>query len=449
MAASTNRDGRSRDDELFTKVLSSAYSLQQQHDRIRLKLPGARFSVILEEVISTRGLIRNRKLDSDTAMQLIANRTEKLIGAAGAAIALLDGEILEYRVGTGIATHLCGFKTPAQEIVSFERLKSEPVAQMDAWQDKVLNRRVAANVLSAPVYRNGSLAGCLQLFSRHGHFDFDGRYICELMSSIVSQVIETVPLSPVPLRDERPANVPVDRASLRDNEHTSDSTTHAASSRAKLEWPGTHTRELEARLKKAAMSANAVDRAPKAVAAGESLKCSPPLARTSWQDPDSASREEKPIARGKHEEKDRNPQIVSRLTQGPSPSHGSLALVPPETHAPRLEPNPPAVNHEPVMDKTWDDEEDGRQPQRDVSRVVLVQESIPAAPSSHTADPKEDNAGIMTWKRISRMIYPIFVLLFAIGVRIRAGAHNWPLEVIIYILLVLTTLELQSRWSKR
>jgi hypothetical protein len=449
MAGALNRNARSRDDELFTKVLSSAYSLQQQHDRIQSRLPAARFSEILAEVINTQTLIRSRKLDSETALHLIASRTEKLSGAAGAAIAFVDGDMLEYRIGTGIAAILCGFKSRAQEIVSFERLKSDSLAETDTWQEKVLSGRVVANVLSAPIYRQGSLAGCIQLFSRHGHFDLDGRYVCELMSGIVSQVVETIPLSSAPPREERPANVPVDGASLRDHQDTSDPATHATRNRAKLEWPGTNTRELEARLKKAAMSANAVDKAPKAVAAGESIRFSPPVARTSRQEPDGVSRQEKSIIRDKQDGMDRNPQI-SRGGQGPSPSHSSLALVPPETHAPRLVPNPPAVDDKTVTDNTWDDDrEDGREPQRDASRVALVQESIPAARSSHTADPKEDRAESMTWKRISRMIYPIFVLLFAVGVRIRAGAHNWPLEVIIYILLVLTTLELQSRWSKR
>jgi len=449
MAASTNRDSLSRDDELFTKILSSAYSLQQQHDRIRLKLPAARFSIILEEVISTRSVIRNRSLDFDIAMQLIANRTEKLIGAAGAAIAVLDGEILEYRIGTGIATPLRGFKSPAQEIVSFERLKSEPLAQMDAWQEKVLGRRVAANVLSAPVHRNGSLAGCIQLFSRHGHFDFDGRYVCELMSSILSQVIETMPVSPH-AREEWPGSVPVGREPLGDNEYPSDPTTHAASIQAKLEWPVANTRELEARLKKTAMSANTAETAPKALAAGEYLKFSPPMATTSRQEADHAKRHEKPVVPEKQQGKDRNPQILSRGGQGLSPSHGSLALIP---HFPPLVPSPPAVNEKPVTAKTWEDNaEEGRGQRQDASRVAPVQEPVSTAPSAHAGKPKAANAegaaGSKTWKRVSRLIYPIFVLLFAIGVRIRAGAHNWPLEVIIYILLVLTTLELQSRLSK-
>jgi len=190
--------------------------------------------------------------------------------------------------------------------------------------------------------------------------------------------------------------------------------------------------------------------APKALAAGEYLKFSPPMATTSRQEADHAKRHEKPVVPEKQQGKDRNPQILSRGGQGLSPSHGSLALIP---HFPPLVPSPPAVNEKPVTAKTWEDNaEEGRGQRQDASRVAPVQEPVSTAPSAHAGKPKAANAegaaGSKTWKRVSRLIYPIFVLLFAIGVRIRAGAHNWPLEVIIYILLVLTTLELQSRLSK-
>ena len=438
MVQRADRDSNFRDDEILTKVLSAAYSLQQQHDRIQSKLPAARFSIILAEISNTQTLIREQGLDPANALRLIANRAEKLVGAAGAAIAVLQGEVLHYKAATGIAATLCGFKARAHEIISFERLRSEPLVQMDAWQEKVIGGRVGANVLSAPVYRQRILGGCIKLFSRHGHFNFDGGYVCELMSGIVSHVLETMPVSPDP-SEEPHDSLPIAGASQRDNTERP-----TAGTREKLEWPGTKTRELEARLKKAAMSANTAERALRTLAAGESIKFSPPSMRTSQQESHRARPPEVSVIREKEESKDTNPQNVSRSNQEPGRSYGSLALVPSETHAPRSVSGPLAVGDKSIPQKTWTD--GGREPRPDVSPIV-VQQPLPA-PTSRTAKANEHSPRGKNWKRMSRMVYPIFVLLFAVGVRIRAGAHNWPVEVIIYILLVLTTLELQSRWSK-
>src|SRR5215469_2874057 len=189
MEAAKNPLDRIRDDQLFTSLLSSAYSLQQQHDRIRSKLPASKFTEIIAEVIDTQSLIRKRKLDSETAMHLIANRTQKLSGAAGAAIALCVGEDIDYQVGTGVAVTLTGVKIRANESISFERLKWGQFVETGTWQDKALATRLVAKVLSAPIYRHGTLAGCIQLFSRHGRFDSDGAYVCELMAGVVSHLL--------------------------------------------------------------------------------------------------------------------------------------------------------------------------------------------------------------------------------------------------------------------
>lgn len=455
MVATSNRNVRSWNDELFTKVLSSAYSLQQQHDRIQSRLPAARLSEILAEVINTQSLIRNRKLDLDTAMQLLASRTEKLSGAAGAAIALLDGEVLDYKVGTGIAATLSGFKCRTQEIVSFERLKSDQMAETDTWQEKVLGGRVVANVLSAPVYRQNMLAGCIQLFSRHGHFDFDGRYICELMSGVVSHVIDKIPPSPADPRPEQPSGAKLEPASPLGHENRVETAVQKPASRTKLEWPGHTTRELEARLKKATVSVDAGGNQAKAPQGVDSGKFSQESARGPEQGSDRRedeakrlSKVEKPIFRDKEDAKDKNPQIVSRAGHVASPSLGALALVPSDSHVPRPMPNPAVVSDRALNDRTQD-EVGRRETLRDSAAAVVPAEKPGVRPSFEAINDEPDVAGSKTWNRLKRMVYPIFVLLFAIGVRIRAGAHNWPLEVIIYILLVLTTLELQSRWSKR
>jgi TonB family protein len=185
-----NRAGRIASEHLFTYLLASAYALQQRDDRIRSMVGATKFSEIMAEVINTQSLIRNSMLDSDTAMYLVANRTQRLCGAAGAAIGLLYREELDYKAGTGIAASLLGFKIRADKSVSFGRLKSGQPVETDTRQDPDLAGRVVAkSVLSAPIYQNGELAGCIQLFSRVGEFGWGATHACELMSDVVNLLI--------------------------------------------------------------------------------------------------------------------------------------------------------------------------------------------------------------------------------------------------------------------
>ncbi|MBV9181922.1 MAG: hypothetical protein JO356_11480 [Acidobacteria bacterium] len=438
MVATANRGARAWDDELFTKVLSSAYSLQQQHDRVQSKLPAVRLSEILAEVINTQSLIRNRKLDCETAMHLVASRTEKLSGAAGAAIAVLDGETLDYKVGTGIAASLCGFRSRAQEIISFERLKSDQLAETDTWQEKVLGGRLVANVLSAPIYRQGELAGCIQLFSRHGHFDFDGRYVCELMSGIVSQVIEKMPHSELAQSQEQSGILRFDPVAARESQSLGDFEKPVAG--GKLEWPASDsTRQLEAKLKKAAKSVNPEQTG---IESGSSSLLPDPVSDI-WSNEAEVDAETS-IVRSKPGGKDRTHPLIVRTPPPHGPSVGSLALVPNENRVPHLMPKLTTEN-----DRLRSEIRDERSRGEHLAVAPGALQPKDQAVRSGSEHGEGGGARGAVWNRSRRLIYPIFVLLFAIGVRIRAGAHNWPVEIVVYVLLVLTTLELQSRWSKR
>lgn len=123
-------------------------------------------------------------------MHLIANRTQKLCGSAGTAIAFVNGEDLEYKIAIGIAAGLLGYKTLIDASFCFQKLRSQQVVESDTWQDIALRRRVLArSILTVPIQRNGTLAGCLQLFSRVGEFSEDSIYTCELMSEVLSEAI--------------------------------------------------------------------------------------------------------------------------------------------------------------------------------------------------------------------------------------------------------------------
>jgi len=178
-------------DNIFTNLLASAYSLQQRQDRLKSRVSASKSNELMSAVLETQGLVWHHSVHPETAMHLIASRSQKLCGAAGAAIGLIDGENLEYKVAIGIAATMLDSKILADSSFSFQQLRSQPVIESSTWQDKALGTRLMANsILSVPIHRKGELAGCMQLFSRVGQFGEESVYTCELMSSILTQLIE-------------------------------------------------------------------------------------------------------------------------------------------------------------------------------------------------------------------------------------------------------------------
>jgi hypothetical protein len=182
-------------DQTFTNLLASAYSLQQRQDQLKLRVPARRSDELLSAVRDTQRLIWHQAIHPETALQLIASRSQKLCGAAGTAIAFLDGESLEYRVATGIATEILGLKIFADASASFQQLRSQSFTESTTWRDKALGTRLVANfILSVPIRRKGVLVGCLQVFSRVGQFGEDAIYACELMATFLAQLLDEAEL---------------------------------------------------------------------------------------------------------------------------------------------------------------------------------------------------------------------------------------------------------------
>jgi hypothetical protein len=193
--ANSQNGSRAVNDQIFTNLLASAYSMQQRQDHLKSRVPTSKSQELMAAVLETQGLVWHHSVHPETAMQLIASRSQKLCQAAGAAIALVDGENLEYKVAIGIAAGMLGAKILADSSFSFQQLRYQPVIESSTWRDKAIATHLTANsVLSVPIHRKGKLAGCIQLFSRVGQFGEDSVYTCELMSSILNQLIEETEL---------------------------------------------------------------------------------------------------------------------------------------------------------------------------------------------------------------------------------------------------------------
>jgi len=206
---------------------------------------------MISSVLDIQALVGRRAIHADTALHLIATRSHKLCGAAGTAIALLDGENLEYKAATGIAERLLGARILADTSFSFRQLAFGEVVQSDTWKDKALSTRVVAkSVLSAPIHQNGKLAGCIQFFSRMGRFAEESIYACELMSTIAARLVEDPEFSFNPDRngDVDPKTVmeisPERTLGAAPTLETNDDSTRwqTISSKERLRWPPSETK---------------------------------------------------------------------------------------------------------------------------------------------------------------------------------------------------------------
>jgi hypothetical protein len=187
-------------EHVLTNLLASAYALQERQDHLKTIIPNARAGDLMFSVLDTQRLICGHAIHPENAMELVASRSQKLSGAGGVAIALLNGECLEYKIAIGIATPLGGAKILADASSSFQQLRCNGTVESNSWRDKALGTRITANcVVSAPVHRHGELAGCIQLFSRVGQLGDEAIYVSELMSAFLTQLIEeNTPEAPLP-----------------------------------------------------------------------------------------------------------------------------------------------------------------------------------------------------------------------------------------------------------
>lgn len=191
--ATTQTNGRLATDRVFTGLLASAYSLQEKQDSLKLRLPAAKVDELMSAVLDTQRLVVHQAVHPETALHLIATRTQKLCGAAGTAVALLHRSTLEYQVASGVAAGLQGRKISADASYSFQQLHSQPAVTSSTWQDKSFDGSVGANcLLSFPIHRKAALAGCIQLFSRSGPFTDEAAFAGELMSAVLTQLVEQV-----------------------------------------------------------------------------------------------------------------------------------------------------------------------------------------------------------------------------------------------------------------
>jgi hypothetical protein len=186
------------DEESFTKLLAAAYVMQEHQDRVRGNVPAppADFTQIVSRIVETQHMIQTRGLEAREALDLIAAQMQKLTGAAGIAVGLLQKNELHYKAATGTASLLAGSSIPRDISISAPCLKTgeklcSPVAQADSRIDQAFRRRLGAqSFVAVPIFHQGKIGGALEIyFSEVGAFSEVDVRACELMAGLATEVM--------------------------------------------------------------------------------------------------------------------------------------------------------------------------------------------------------------------------------------------------------------------
>ncbi len=232
--------GFALDAETFELLLSAAFVMQQQNDRVRsvavaeappsvsrslgvesplaqlplaaeqeprensavlsgddvMHLPDNDLSQILEKIAETQREIQARQLPLQKALELVCACAMDTAHAQGAAIGLLEDEDLVYRAGCGTGAREIGRRVKAQWSLPAECLlygdtlfcpELEPSSPVDV---ELCRQREAQSVVAVPIYSEGSVRGALELTaSKPGAFRSHTVRAAELLAGMVTEAL--------------------------------------------------------------------------------------------------------------------------------------------------------------------------------------------------------------------------------------------------------------------
>jgi hypothetical protein len=174
------------DPESFQKLLSDAFVVQESGIETRS----------LSAILELQGLIVAGELDVDRTMPLIADRARKIADATGIAIAVLKGDQLVYRAGSGSSAACVGRHVTAILSVSkHTQSRAEILRVENAPGDRRIEAAIcrqfgARSLLILPIFDDRTLVGVLEIIFRDAHA-FQDREVraYRLMAGLLGEVI--------------------------------------------------------------------------------------------------------------------------------------------------------------------------------------------------------------------------------------------------------------------
>ena len=181
----------------FQQLLAAAFIVQEHNDKLHSSNdPDAAYTRTLAEIVETERLIQDPRIDSHTAVELIAERTHTITRADGVAVGVLENGKLVYCADTGDAatpTESPGFITEALAAECFRTGKAlqSPESRSDRRIDQALRQRLGVeSLLAIPIRQEGKIAGVLELrFNHPNGFERHDLRTCQLMSGLIGEVL--------------------------------------------------------------------------------------------------------------------------------------------------------------------------------------------------------------------------------------------------------------------
>ncbi|MBV8893296.1 MAG: GAF domain-containing protein [Acidobacteria bacterium] len=174
----------SLDFESFHSLLASAFVVQEALSDFGLR----------SSTLDILRLIRAREIDVTNAMHRVADRARNVGNASGVAVAVLNGDRLVYRAGSGSAASYVG-----QHLMATLSVSAKPETEILRVEDAQTDSRIggaicrqfgARSLLILPIYHARRLAGILEVFFSAPHL-FQDREVCayQLLARVVGEAI--------------------------------------------------------------------------------------------------------------------------------------------------------------------------------------------------------------------------------------------------------------------
>jgi GAF domain-containing protein len=208
------------DEESFQKLLAAAYVLQEHQDQQRAGEPPTQggtpqtgaapghqessppisatsdYSQTLAQIVATQEQIQRSNLPLPEAMSMIAEQTQFITGASGAAIGLREGNELLYRAASGSAKSLLGTRIAVNSCLSVECLNHDamfycPEVDTDSRVDaQVCKQRGIKALIAVPIHQGGKVAGSVEVhFATANSFEEHDVRTCQLMAGMAAEAL--------------------------------------------------------------------------------------------------------------------------------------------------------------------------------------------------------------------------------------------------------------------
>lgn len=214
------------DEEMLAKILEAAYVLQEhnrelQEKRVRkedasaAKTPSTLIpprglakpqpqkpppkddqAFTLAQIVETQQQIRAQHLPFEEALDVIGQRVTQISRAAGAAVAIMDGDNVNYQACAGLLTIPAGTKISVEKALCSAALRSGKVFRCDDVNPELLldteecRRRGIGSLIAVPIFHNGRVAGALELYYDRAHaFADPDVHTGQLMAGLITEAL--------------------------------------------------------------------------------------------------------------------------------------------------------------------------------------------------------------------------------------------------------------------